>query len=126
MREGNETERAQLTRFLNELAQGRSAAAEGLMPYVHAQLRELARTALLGQAERHTLQPTALVHEAFLRLFPGQDRQWNDRRHFFALAAKAMRQIRHRAPSGVQRGGGNVRVTRPPREAVAPATESWI
>ena len=118
MDERNDAQRVQLTRFLNELAQGRSEVAERLMPHVEDQLRQLARVAMNGQAAHHTLQPTALVNEAFLRLFPGADGEpgpgWNDRQHFFALAAKIMRQVLvdHARRQGRQkRGGGQLRVT---------------
>ncbi|NOT30832.1 MAG: sigma-70 family RNA polymerase sigma factor [Planctomycetes bacterium] len=83
----------ELTRFLNDLARGKAAAAETLMPFVYAELRGIAESHLRGQAPRHTLQPTALVHEAFLKLFDPDRVGWNDRKHFFALAAKAMRQV---------------------------------
>jgi RNA polymerase sigma factor (TIGR02999 family) len=110
--DGNDLPR--LTSFLNELALGHAAAAEDLMPYVQAQLRGLAQSHLRGQPAGHTLQPTALVNEAFLRLFVPERCNWNDRRHFFALAAKVMRQIlvdHARAQRRLKRGAGNLRVT---------------
>jgi RNA polymerase sigma-70 factor, ECF subfamily len=107
-------DRAELTRFLNELASGRPEAAAELMPYVHAQLRALAQGCLRKQPAGHTLQPTALVHEAFLKLFGSERDGWSDRKHFFALAAKSMRQIlvdHARTQRRLKRGGGRLRVT---------------
>ena len=60
------------------------------MTSVHAELRSVADAYLRVQRQGHTLQPTALVHEAFLRLFAHQDVRWNDRKHFYAMAAKAI------------------------------------
>lgn len=120
MEENDGTDRAQLTRCLNELAQGRGEAAEELMPYVQSQLRVLAQKALSGQSAGHTLQPTALVNEAFLRLFEPRSSGWNDRKHFFALAARVMRQIlvdHARAQGRMKRGGGQLRVTLDERQA---------
>jgi RNA polymerase sigma factor (TIGR02999 family) len=114
MQDGNEADRTHLTRFLNELASGSTDAAEGLMPYVYAQLHSLAQAHVRNQALAHTLQPTALLHEAYIKLFDADRCQWNDRQHFFALAAKVMRQIlvdHARAQKRIKRGGGNVRVT---------------
>lgn len=118
-----EVDRAHLTRFLNELALGREDAALGLMPYLHAQLRSLAQKSLRSQDAGHTLQPTALVHEAFLKMFVPERCAWNDRRHFFALAAKVMRQIlvdHARNQQRLKRGDGRLRVTFDERIAAHP------
>lgn len=104
----------ELTRFLNDLVRGKADAAETLMPFVYAELRGIAESHLRGQAPRHTLQPTALVHEAFLKLFDPDGVGWNDRTHFFALAAKAMRQVlvdHARRRQRLKRGGGGLSLT---------------
>ena|SRR5215510_2374061 len=81
------------TLVLAELGQGDDSAAERLLPLVYAELRALAGSYFRRQRADHTLQPTALVHEAFVRLIDQTNAQWKDRAHFFAIAATAMRQI---------------------------------
>src|SRR4051794_29703657 len=84
--------RPALTRLLNDGAGGEAAAA--LLPVVYEQLRRLAASKMREQAPQHTLQATALVHEAYLRLVKGDGvRQWEGQKHFFAAAAEAMRCI---------------------------------
>ena len=83
-----------VTRILDRVQQGDPKAAEELLPLVYEELRKLAGAKMAGQPLGHTLQPTALVHEAWLRLAGGgEDRQWTSRRHFFTAAAQAMRHI---------------------------------
>jgi RNA polymerase sigma factor (TIGR02999 family) len=82
----------QVTRLLDAAAQGDGAAAQELLPLVYAELRRLAAHKMAHEAEGQTLQPTALVHEAWLKL-AGSSQQWNHRGHFFAAAAEAMRRI---------------------------------
>lgn len=80
-------------RFLiREIGQGNVLAADELLPLVYEELRRLARAQLAHEKHAVTLQPTALVHEAYLRLV-GSDDVWENRRHFFAAAAEAMRRI---------------------------------
>src|SRR5262245_12193734 len=84
------------------------------MPPVYSELRRRARRDLLAERVNHTLQPTALVHEAFLRLIRVEDVDWQDRAHFFAVAAQNMRRIlvdSARARRYQKRGGGAVNVT---------------
>ena len=91
----------------------RQAALERLLPLVYDELRALARVHLRSERPDHTLQATALVHEAYLRLLGGQHLPWNDRAHFFRAAAEAMRRIliEHARKRGrVKRGGDRVRV----------------
>ncbi len=86
-----------------------------LLPLVYAELRELARRKMLNEPAGHTLQTTDLVHEAYVRL-AASDVKWDNRRHFFAAAAEAMRRIvidRARARARIKRGGGRERVTLP-------------
>lgn len=86
--------RPEITRFLEALRNKERPAADGeLMPIVYAELRAIARSALRGRGAPHTLHPTALVHEAFLKLFGHLGEGWNDRSHFHAVAARAMRQL---------------------------------
>jgi RNA polymerase sigma factor (TIGR02999 family) len=86
--------------------------AEDLLPLIYKELRELAAWHLEREPPGQTLQPTALVHEVYIKL-QGSGRDWNDRRHFFAAAAKAMRQILldgARCKNRIKRGGGRQRV----------------
>ncbi|MBX7173223.1 MAG: sigma-70 family RNA polymerase sigma factor [Pyrinomonadaceae bacterium] len=85
-------EQREVTRLLQNLNEGKIGAAEELIPLVYAELRRLAAHYLKGEREGHTLQPTALVHEAFLKLVE-QETQWQNRGHFFAMAANLMRRI---------------------------------
>lgn len=80
------------TRLLARLSDGDSAAASDLLPLVYDELRRIAETYFRSQPGNHTLQPTAIVHEAYLKLIRGTG-EWRDREHFSAVAATAMRQI---------------------------------
>jgi RNA polymerase sigma factor (TIGR02999 family) len=83
-----------LTHILVEIESGDSSAAEKLLPLVYDELRKLAQARMAGERPDHTLQATALVHEAYLRLVaPSQVQHWQSRGHFFASAAMAMRRI---------------------------------
>ncbi len=83
----------QVTRYLRAAAAGDAQATVGLFEAVYQTLRTLAAQYLDQERADHTLQPTALVHEAFIKLVGGQQPAWNDRAHFFAVAARAMRRI---------------------------------
>ena len=101
------------TQLLLAVRQGDAKAAARLLPVVYDELRSLAAGYFRRQQSDHTLQPTALVHEAFLKLVDQTHTQWNDRAHFFAVAATAMRQIliNHALASGAaKRGGGRRRL----------------
>jgi RNA polymerase sigma factor (TIGR02999 family) len=104
----------EVTRILNAIEQGESQAAEQLLPVVYEELRRLAEQKMLQEAPGQTLQPTALVHEAYLRLVEDAPAQlWNSRGHFFAAAAEAMRRIlieSARQRQRVKHGGGRKRV----------------
>ena len=83
-----------VTQILQAIDSGDAGAANELLPLVYGELRRLAAHRMAGEAPGHTLQPTALVHEAYLRLVgPDQAQQWDGRGHFFAAAAEAMRRI---------------------------------
>ena len=82
------------TRILSQIESGDSSAAEQLLPLVYDELRKLAAAKLAQEKPGQTLQATALVHDAYLRLVNGeQPRQWHGRGHFFAAAAETMRRI---------------------------------
>ncbi|MBL9134313.1 MAG: sigma-70 family RNA polymerase sigma factor [Verrucomicrobiales bacterium] len=82
-----------VTRILNDAGQGNAQAAEELLPVLYEELRRLAASKLANEAPGQTLQPTALVHEAWLRLVQPDGRAWANRAHFFAAAAEAMRRV---------------------------------
>ena len=84
---------ADVTVILDAIQRGEAQAAEQLLPLVYDELRRLAASRLAHEAPGQTLQPTALVHEAWLRLGGDPSRAWNSRGHFFAAAAEAMRRI---------------------------------
>lgn len=103
-----------VTRILNELTAGDSAAASRLFPLVYEELRGLAGSYLAAERPDHTLQATALVHEAFLRLVGQEEARWESRAHFYRVAALAMRRVlvNHARDRGrLKRGGGAVRVS---------------
>src|ERR1700678_1973539 len=99
-----------VTRILSSIGQGRTESAEELLPLVYEELRRLAAERLRQESPGHSLQPTALVHEAYLRLVDVENAPlWENRRHFFAAAAEAMRRIlvkAARSKSRLKRGGG--------------------
>ena len=98
-----------ITSLLNRVDQGEALAAEELLPLVYEELRRLAAHKMANEAPGQTLQPTALVHEAWLRLGAGAQPAWKNRGHFFAAAAEAMRRIlveRARRHRRLKRGGG--------------------
>ncbi len=84
---------AEVTRILSAIERGEASAAEDLLPLVYEELRHLAAQKLAQEAPGQTLQATALVHEAWLRLVRQEDRKWNGSQHFFYAAAQAMRRI---------------------------------
>ena len=97
-----------VTQVLNAAAEGDSQAAGALLPLVYEELRVLARQRLAAEPSGQTLQPTALVHEAYLRLLGENEVRWEGRGHFFAAAALAMRRImieRARKYASVKHGG---------------------
>jgi RNA polymerase sigma factor (TIGR02999 family) len=105
---------SEVTRLLSALERGDASAAEHLLPLVYDELHRLAAEKMAREKPGHTLQATALVHEAYLRLVAGEHVQrWNSRGHFFAAAAEAMRRIlveNARRKRGPRRGGGYQRV----------------
>lgn len=103
----------EVTLLLNAAGAGDPKASAELLPLVYEELRRLARARLGAEAPGQTLQPTALVHEAYIRLVGDVDLQWNSRGHFFGAAALAMRRIlveRARHRKRMKHGGGRRRV----------------
>src|SRR5437667_11153203 len=103
-----------VTRLLLEWGDGNQQALEALVPLIYKELRNLAHNFLYRERPGHTLQTTALVHEAYLKLIDQNDARWQNRAHFFAIAAQAMRRIlidsarKHRAQ---KRGGAGEKVS---------------
>src|SRR5437773_4262527 len=103
-----------VTRILKDWSAGDSNAPDKLMPLVYEELRRLARSYLARERGDHTLQATALVHEAYLRLVDDKSVTWKDRAHFYGIAARLMRRIlvdHARAHNAAKRGGLEQKVT---------------
>jgi len=103
-----------VTELLQRWTDGDELARDALVPLVYDELRRVARRCLVGQRRDHTLQSTALVHEVFLRLIDQKSVRWDDRMHFFAVAAQLMRRIlvdHARRRNAVKRGGNNITLT---------------
>jgi RNA polymerase sigma factor (TIGR02999 family) len=101
-----------VTQILSAIEQGDTGAANQLFPLVYDALRQLAAAKLAREAPGQTLQPTALVHEVYLKLLESKAQQWNSRGHFFAAAAEAMRRIlvdQARKKHSLKHGGDRVR-----------------
>lgn len=97
-----------VSRILKRVSEGEVRAAEELLPLVYEELRRLAASRMKNEVSEHTLQPTALVHEAYLRLLRSEPQTWENRRHFFSAAAEAMRRIlieHARSRDRLKRGG---------------------
>lgn len=102
--------RGEVTRILHEVDK-RPAAIEELLPLVYEQLKAIARNRMAAERGSHTLQPTALVHEAYVRLLGDGEQRWQGRRQFYAASAEAMRRIlidHARRKRSVKRGGGKM------------------
>ena len=102
-----------VTMLLNAWSDGSQDALDELMPLVYQELRKLARSYLRAERPEHTLQPTALVNEAYLRLVDQRNVRWQNRRHFFGIAAQLMRRIlvdHARKRQSEKRGGGEALV----------------
>jgi RNA polymerase sigma factor (TIGR02999 family) len=105
---------SEITQVLRALGRGEGRASEDLLPLVYDELRRLAAARMAMEAAGQTLQPTALVHEAWLRLVTDGERTWQNRAHFFGAAAEAMRRIlieNARRKSRLKRGGGQAKVS---------------
>lgn len=105
----DENQSKEITLILKDWSGGNRAAADSLIQIVYQELRKIAASYLRNQRPDHTLQPTALVHEAYMKLVDISDANWQDRAHFFAVAAQTMRHIlidHARAIAADKRGGG--------------------
>ncbi len=114
----------EVTQILRDWSGGDASAAERLMPLVYDELRRLARSYLRRERSDHTLQPTALVNEAYLKLVDQSRVSWQDRHHFFGIAAQMMRRVlvdHARANAAEKRGGQRDKV--PLDEAIVPTRE---
>src|SRR5947209_11086692 len=102
-----------VTRLLSEWSNGDQAALDQLLPLVYSELRRLASAYLRRERNNHTLQSTALVHEAFMRMVHQQDVQWKNRAHFFAIASQMIRRILvdyARSQHAEKRGSGAIKL----------------
>ena len=118
-----DTVMSDVTRVLQSIEAGDPRAAEELLPLVYHQLRKLAAHKMANEAPGQTLQPTALVHEAWLRIAGGENRKWEGRAHFFGAAAEAMRRIlieKARRKRALRRGGGQKHLDVQELEIAAP------
>jgi RNA polymerase sigma factor (TIGR02999 family) len=118
-----------VTRILDAFQRGDPQTADELLPLVYHELRRLAAHKMANEPPGQTLQPTALVHEAWLRLVGEGDSQWQNRAHFFCAAAEAMRRIlidNARRKQALRRGGGQVRVELEATALEAPADDDKI
>jgi RNA polymerase sigma factor (TIGR02999 family) len=120
----------EVTRILSAIEKGDSQAAEKLLPLVYDELRKLAAAKLAQEKPGQTLQATALVHEAYLRLVSGDEEQrWDSRGHFFSAAAEAMRRIlvdQARRRQAAKRGGLQKRVEVPESSLTAPMPDDEL
>jgi RNA polymerase sigma-70 factor (ECF subfamily) len=115
-----------VTQLLLAWSQGEQAALQNLIPVVHAELSRLAHHYMSGERTDHTLQTTALVNEAYLRLVDSSQVQWQNRAHFFAVSAQLMRRILvdfARSKNYLKRGGGGQRVTLDDAMAISAAPD---
>jgi RNA polymerase sigma factor (TIGR02999 family) len=120
---------SEVTQILDAIGQGEAQAAERLLPLVYDELRKLAIHKMANEAAGLTLQPTALVHEAWLRLGPNENKAWNGRAHFFGAAAEAMRRIlieNARRRRAIRHGGGQARLDIQEIDIAAPAEEEAL
>jgi len=118
-----------VTHILGRLEQGDAKAADQLLPLVYEELRRLAGRRLAGESQEHTLQATALVHEAWLKIAGSDERTWQGRQHFFAVAAEAMRCIlvdRARRRLAAKRGAGAERTDLDELNIPAPASDDQL
>jgi len=118
-----------VTRILESIEQGDLKAADELLPLVYGELRKLAAARMANEAPNQTLQPTALVHEAWLRLVGNENPQFANRAHFFAAAAEAMRRIlidKARRKKAIRHGGDQQRVDLEDLEVAAPGGDDEL
>jgi RNA polymerase sigma factor (TIGR02999 family) len=120
---------SEVTQLLVAVSTGDPRAAAELLPLVYDELRRVAARRLAGERREHTLQPTALVHEAWLRIAGTDERTWQGREHFLAAAAEAMRRIlvdRARRRQAAKRGGGAERLDLDDLDLPTPAPDDQL
>lgn len=120
---------SEVTRILTSIEQGDARATEELLPLVYQELRRLAAHKMAGEPAGHTLQPTALVHEAWLKLVDSPAQSWQNRAHFFGAAAEAMRRIliaRARRKHTQRRGSGAEHLDVDELEIASPAPDDQL
>src|SRR5512143_2499254 len=118
-----------VTQVLLALERGDPKAADELLPLVYEELRKLAACKMAREAPGQTLQPTALVHEAWLRLAGNEQQVWNSRAHFFGAAAEAMRRIlidKARRKKALRHGAGQQRLDIEEFDVAAPAADEQL
>ena len=118
-----------VTRILTAIEQGDAKASEELLPLVYNELRRMAAHKMANEPAGHTLQPTALVHEAWLQLVDSSNQSWQNRAHFFGAAAEAMRRIliaRARRKGRQRRGSGAAHVDFDELEIASPAPDDQL
>lgn len=109
----SETAPDEITRLLHDWSNGNEAALSKLLELVYPELRKIAASRLRGERLDHTLQPTSLVHEVYMRLANDSEREWADRTHFYAVAARVVRAVlvdHARARRRIKRGSGAIGV----------------
>src|SRR5262245_4792238 len=114
---------ANVTQLLRAAASGERDDLDALMAAIYADLRRLAVSHMRGERDDHTLQPTALVHEAYLKLIDQRSTEWKDRVHFFAVASRIIRRIlvdHAREKLAAKRGGASARIAIEQTELAAP------
>jgi RNA polymerase sigma factor (TIGR02999 family) len=120
---------SEVTRILQVIKQGGAKSTDELLPLVYDELRRLAAHKMAGEPAGHTLQPTALVHEAWLRLVDSSNQSWQNRAHFFGAAAEAMRRIliaRARRKQTQRRGSGAEHLDADEIEIAGPAPDDQL
>jgi len=120
---------SEVTHILNSIESGNAKAADELLPLVYEELRKLAAARMANESPNQTLQPTALVHEAWLRLTGNENVKWQGRAHFFGAAAEAMRRIlieKARRKQALRHGGGQQRLDVADVEIAAPAKDQEL
>ena len=120
---------SEITRILDTMEQGESRSTEELLPMVYNELRRMAAHKMAAERPGHTLQATALVHEAWLQLVDPRSHSWQNRAHFFGAAAEAMRRIlidRARRKNALRRGSGAIHVDLEDLEIASPAPDDQL
>jgi RNA polymerase sigma factor (TIGR02999 family) len=120
---------SEVTRILTDIERGNAQASQELLPLVYQELRRMAAHKMSAEPAGHTLQPTALVHEAWLRLVDSPSQSWQNRAHFFGAAAEAMRRIlidRARRKSRQRRGSGAEHLDADDIEIASPAPDDQL